>query len=548
MALNEYQALPFHVLIGDADENFYQLGLKDKDSFDTVQKHMLAQMRLAHPKVDKILQKAMQGLIKPLLERSSVFGPLLKCYAQGLERPVEEIAQGLLVPEILSSLAIFPKLSPLGVFGCSSFFALDKDSDGPIHGRILDFSLVGSFDLYERALIFNFKDQPQIFSYGTTAFAYPSLTAMNSHGVSVAIHQKFTPYFNPKGQSIFEIVYQLLCEVDNYESALRFLRKSRSLTTWGINLLFQDGKVLLADLQGDQLFYKEENLRPNEIIYTNNLPLNEAHQNHFVPSGFGHYCSMREHNAKEKMANYPQGVNQLDLLELMSTPLNQNQRAIEQWNWDCLTPSTIAVSTMNPLKGESLFNLGKAPKVNQQKAMHFSNLWKRQGDQYKSEIITLKKNSAIDSTWKEGQHYYALAISAFDKQDIPSSYHYMQMAKSLFAKNNHHESWVAQFYFLVYQYIFENHPKVRSQILEDFIGLEGKLAPYLNQHRLLFIFRLEKELIGKWGLEKKQLQGEALMRAFALELMMPRMLMRKIIAKAIRPRPELLDIVYLYAL
>ena len=119
-----------------------------------------------------------------------------------------------------------------------------------LHGRILDFPFVGTFENEERAIRWDIPNiNNKIFFLFFFSLPFSSLTAMNTYGVSVALHQKYTDHFNPKGTPIFEIAEEMLLKCGDKKSVLDFLKKSESLTTWGLYIGLSNGQALEVDLR-----------------------------------------------------------------------------------------------------------------------------------------------------------------------------------------------------------------------------------------------------------------------------------------------------------
>lgn len=546
--------LPLITLIGDPEENFYQLGVKDKVNYSDISKHLYSQLRILGPSLDPYVHKIIQGALLPKISKGELFSKLLNSYAEGLEKKVEDVALGLLIPEILSGLGGIRSLSFLKKdtrnFGCSSFFRLDQDGR-PIHGRILDFPLLGSYNFFERALLCQFKNTPQIFSLSSAGLPYPSLTAMSGNGMTLAIHQKFNNLFDLKGRSIFEIAFELLCQAHSLESALRFLRKQHSITAWGLNMSFASGEVLLVDLCGDDLVYKQVDLHKNKIFYCNNLPIKShpSTKNPFPP-GIIDYCAMRERVAQEKinLAKKKETKNNEDqeLLKLMATPLDQRHRKPQDWEMSPLTPSSLTIATLRPIPGAALIVSDPAPRLLQQNISSFEELWA-------DPIIRLiniskkeeKKKEDLDH-YHKGLNHLMLSQTHYDQEDLQGAYHNIQLAIHYFELNHYHENYLAKFYFLVYQYLFEKNRKVLFQILEGFKDLQNLIPRRLSQHRLLFIFRLEYHLLGTYSLSDNELDSSEFKNIFKKEKKIPRLIFHFTIKKMIHPRIDINDIVYLH--
>lgn len=104
--MSEEKALHIPVinLIGDPIENFYRLGKQDKDSYRPVLDEIKAMLQTPWKSVDKGVKEAGLLLVKNAFSKTSPFRKHVEAYAEGLEIPFEDVALGLLVPEIISSL------------------------------------------------------------------------------------------------------------------------------------------------------------------------------------------------------------------------------------------------------------------------------------------------------------------------------------------------------------------------------------------------------------------------------------------------------------
>ncbi len=545
--------LPLITLVGDPEENFYQLGVKDKQNHSDVLVHMQSQLKIFGPTIDYYLHKIFQGALTHKLQRGEIFSKLLGAYSQGLERNIEDVALGLLIPEILSGLGGIKSLGLAkknpALFGCSSFFALGGD-ERPIHGRILDFPLFGSYNNFERATICQFKQTPQIFSLSSAGLPYPSITAMNGNGVTLALHQKFNTIFNLKGRSIFEICFELLCEASSLESALRFLRKQNSITAWGINMSFQNGEVLLVDLCGEDLIYKELNLHKHKVIYTNNLPI-KRHQatNNPFPPGIINYSKMRERVAEEKIKELKvKGyTTEEELLKIMATPLEQRHRRPKDYEISPLTSSSLTIATLRPVAGTASVVADPAPRLFRQNYHSIYDLWSdAKIRSLKLPVGNQKKEHVEMNNYYQGMNHLISAQTSMDLGDSQASHHHIQMSVQYFSENKYHEQFSAQFFFLVLQFLNEKNNKVKFQILDHFKELMPNLPSRLAEHCLLFIFRLENILLKTTSVKESDFKTSEFKKIFKLENKIPKILFSHAIKQLIRPRFDIMDIVYLH--
>ncbi|MEE2745096.1 MAG: hypothetical protein VYD54_14380, partial [Bdellovibrionota bacterium] len=482
-------------LIGDSEETFYQLGLKDKSSFLPLFNQTRNLIQVNFKFLDSLIDEILNWGGLCLTYKASSFRKKVRAYNEAIGLKEREMLSSFLIPEVLSCLSKWiPGLSPR-LFGCSSFFMLNEKGE-PLHGRILDFPLAEVFDSQERALKWDLPNLGnQLFSYSSSGFPFSSLTSMNSYGVSVAIHQKYTNVFNIKGTPIFELVEEMLLKCGDKKSVLDFLENNQSLTTWGLYIGFKNGDVLEADLCGQDLYTKEYKLKENKILYFNNISLEEEEDLYYIPFGMKSFCEMREKSAEKIISNFLKSKAEktsLNLLQLMSTPLEQ-KKEIKDWNLSPINHSSISCSTFNPKSGESLFIPGPSPKYLRSSVTSFENIWER----IKQKPIKIPQNKKIEFTsgrLHQGMREMMMAQTAYDKHDYHMAYHYIQASIETLYKLP--ERYISKFFFAVFEFIHEPHRKARGLILQEFKDLRDKLPTYLNDHCLLFINRLQVLISG----------------------------------------------------
>lgn len=530
--------LPLTKLIGDPLENFYQLGLKDRERHKSVLEHINKLIKTPWKSVDLVAGEVLKQVLSRTLANCPHFKKNLGAYAEGLNIPFEDVAKGLLTPEILSFMSKWIPGLPPGLLGCSSYFLWDEETDSPVHGRVLDFPLLDSYDVEERLLLTKFKGQPKIFSYGSHGMPYPGLTAMNSEGVSFALHQKFTNQLNPKGTPIFELAYQFLCEVGDLKSALHFLEKNQSLTTWAFNVGFKTGEVLMADISGEKLHYRTENLEPGKVIYVNNkLESKEHNQSDYFPFGITEYNDFREEVAQEKISKNLMNKKQTaaSLLQTMSLPLDTKGK--KKLRPDPATISSLGISVFNPTTGTVFINGGKGPKYFNGNCEYVEQIWETPEQKQKS--ISKKKTR---EEYREGMRHLMLAQVAFDKMVQQDIYHHLQMAIELL--QDYPEKNLAHFYFLVFQFMGEKHDKVRSSLLDQFKTLRGQLTPYLEDNLNIFIYRLERLTRVGITISEDDFTSEKFKTLYKEEEKLPNFLLHPATTLLLNPRIDLWDVIH----
>jgi hypothetical protein len=536
-------SLPLIELIGDEAENFYHLGLKDKDSHALTMNQIKALIKFPVKALNPLWEGLLTGLLKRWSQDRTRLNSL-RAYAEGLSIPFEEALLSFMVPELMSCAAAWTPSTwnPLRLLGCSSFATLDAKTKTPLHGRILDFSLVGSWDRHERALFTRFTNQPAILSYGTSGVPYSYLTAMTDRGTTLAIHQKMTDVMDLKGDPLFVIARDALINCHSADEAISFFKAQRSITTWAFYMTFKEGTFLKCDLMGDRLEYRVEELKVGKILYVNNkLEMEDAPATK-IPQGFDHYNQMREDNAHHviKKMEKKQSIDEASLFLGVALP-DHRKTTSQNWTTSYLTPSTLSYSTFHAASGSSYYVNGPAPKFLTHSYTHFKNAWQS----LEKENVEL---SSRRTPWPEnyvlGMRYYATTQKHFDLGDISNCYHDLQQAIAYL--DGHPEKVIAQFYFLVFRYMYEPNNEMLPPMLLEFSEILKSLPHFLQDHCRLFLARLERIQYGKTYVEPEHFENEVIREIFLKELKIPRLGFRKITASLTLPRLEMPDIHYLH--
>jgi hypothetical protein len=224
----------------------------------------------------------------------------------------------------------------------------------------------------------------------------------------------------------------------------------------------------------------------------------------------------------------------------MATPVpTRGKTTAATWKMDTVTPSSISIMTMNAKTGESLYLPGPAPKFYQKEYLKFENSFSDDGP-----IQTVKSSTKTKTAKDKILAYRSLMESqaCWERADYHGAYHNIQMAIDLF--EGMPESFVSRFFFAVFQYIHEPHEKVRNHLLAEFYELKDKLPPYLNDHCILFMARLEKILQGRTNMKSSEIQHEALRKILGFERKLPRLFFHKATAVLMNPRVDNLDVIY----
>ena len=532
-------------LIGDIDENFYQLGLKDKEKGKLVHHDVKMMLRTPWTPVNKLIEEVGKSVIKNSLLKKSENFKHLKSYAEGIGIPLEECAYTMLIPELVSCMSKWAPSLTKGKLGCSSFMMRNEVGE-VVHGRILDFPLQGSYDIYERSILYDVKGMPKTLGFGSIGIPYPSITLMTEDGLTIALHQKFTNVFNPKGLSIFEYVLKLVQTANDKKSIIEFIRAHQTITTWCLYMTFKNGEALACDLSGDRPFINELQIPETGILYfCNHLEDKSLNQRQFLPLGFDQYNLMREEIATRKIVNFinkkKSQPTSIELLHLMTTPFDQKikNHNIKNFKLDNITLNSITAMTMNPTSGSALYMGGAAPKIYKDQVIEISSVFQR----IKQSPLKTKKMPSFDPEYHLGLHAMMQAQKGFDAHDSVEIYHQLQMA--IDHLEGYPEKQIAEFYFLIAQYIYESHNQILTNLLNDFKNFKDKLPPYLNDQCLLFIGRLERILKMPQSMEEDSIETIKLRELYQRELKIPRAIFHLSNKKLIVPRIDILDVIYI---
>lgn len=536
----DQQSIPVIELIGEELENFYQLGLKDRENYSEVLDRTKHLIQTPWPWLNKSIQELAKPIVKRLI-KDPVFHERMKHFSQGLNESEDEVILALLTPELVSFLSLWMPGVPPQILGCSSYFIKAKNSDSVIHGRILDFPLIDSFDKYERILKFKHKSGIISTSFGASGFPYPAITAFNDQGVSFALHQKFTNKFFPKGRPIFDIIHDLIGNVKTLEEAIEFCSTQCSITPWCFNMSFSDARVLTLDLTGDQLHYRVHQVDANNPFYVcNKLEDKSLNQSEFQPYLLSDFNNQREACSLEKIKKITKKdcteVDLKDMLKLISTP-SQNK---EKYIVDSITPSSIQAIAIDAKNQIASFIPGDSPKI-------FNNVF-IQVDSTGNKIKTsTHQTKSKQSHMAEYEIKRNLMLSLVEKEsgNIHQAYHHIQMAMDSIHNHQEYHSYI-KFFFSIYQYQHEENIKVRKRLLKDFSTLQNTLPDFLKDHLYIFIHKLERELKEKTTIKTELFINQKLKDVFLFDTKLPLPILKLVSKNLIFPRVDLNDVIYAY--
>lgn len=538
MSLKAHQANPLKLptihLIGDEKENFYQLGLKDREGYQDTKKFIRKLIKTDNLLINQGYKIASELFLTKTLKQNTDLKELVECYAEGLNTKISELNFELIVPELMSCPSKFNFNLKSMLFGCSSLFRYDPKTESVYHGRILDFPLHDIFFQHERAVVYELKNQNKIFSLSVPGMPFPGITAFNDKGISVALHQKFSKFFNPEGYPIFYILYQLLKEADSTKSILKILKNYPSMTYWGLYISTPDGKVVALDLCGDRVDKEEFDIKSRPYLYFANRPIKKDQFNtNVIPYEMERFNQERIQSMDGIMKEHKKSkVDHLSTLELLSVPDLKHKKQTP------LTLNSVQIVSMNAKNLEMARIAPHYPLLpsNQFEICEFKKK--------KNEFIIIKEKSLPqDSKYAKGYAHWMNAVSYFDRDLDQEGFHQLQMAKSLL------ESYplytVIHFYDQVYRYRYFSSSKDLLNLKKQFEQLSGKLPEHLENHRILYLLRVEKLLKIELTVDASNITSLELKKYFLYEKEL-NLITLKILKKLIYPKPDLEDIIYIY--
>lgn len=525
-------------LFGNSSENFYSLGKRDKIAFHAMYAQ-LSSLCARNNLLVKLL-KATTDISRNFVKNNESQNLTdLKAYAEGLEVPFDQVLFAFILPEMVSS---FNKFSPhlLSVIpGCSSLFMWDENESGIVHSRILDYALSGTFEDNERSILYDFPNRNKVFSFGTSGIPTPSMSGMNSSGLTVALHYKHNDHFDLTGESIFMIVSEILFHTSDIREAIKLLKTKNSMSLWGLYISDRNGEVASIDICGKDLHHEKFDIKDHKYLYFNNRPLLKKSEN-LQPYGNKDQCIMRAEIVKERIKNIDvsPATNFLKLgLEVLGAAPSGKKLNPLAWKLTPITPSTLQLYSFHNSKEEAFFIPGNTCK-------YFNGSYIEIKDLFSDKILqSLKGNEKKLSNLQKGMKLLTKYQTSIDNGDTVIAYHSIQMSIKILGQTT--EGAIAKLYFCITQYIFENDKRDLAYLYNDFKSLEGKLPKYLEDQRLLFLMRLEKILNYTVENKSKIIENKNLEKLYKQEL-----LKNSIAIKGLRhlifPRIDVLDIIYAY--
>jgi hypothetical protein len=529
--------IPSITLIGDMLENFYQLGVKDKEAYPEVKKffrHLIGDTNLL---TTSALQTFHEYYLGKCLKHNPEFRSQVYAYAEGLDSDPKELAFELMIPELLGAPGNFTPNLQKFLLGCSSLFRYDIKTDSIYHGRILDFPMVKIWEKHERLINYKFKNTAKFHSFGIAGNPFPTYSSMNEMGLSLAVHQKYSQFFNPDGHPIHYIAYKILSECDTTKSVLKLLKSYPSLTYWGLYISTKEGKVLSVDVCGDRIDKIEYDAKSTPFLYFNNAPIKEDQNNQNVPPySIPRLNSERNSIMQKRLKKFSRTqFKHTDMLNLLAEvePKNAGDSKFQT----PLTLSSVQVLSMNPKLHSAAMLSGETPRFLDR------NIIDLYFKPHSVETQLLPSNQKLNEKYIIGLKKLALSQFHFIQNEMTESFHEIQLAQ-LYLKD-FSEGVIADFYFGVFSYLTARKKIDYQDALEVMLNLEHRLPSHLEEHRKLFVMRLQKILSKKTTITSDDFKDLVTKKYYSFEININGLGL-KLLRKLIFPLVDLEDVRYLY--
>lgn len=523
-------------LFGNPSENFYVLGKRDKTSFQEVY-HQISMLCARNNYLAKIIKTSTELSRRYKNQNhSSNYIDELSSYAEGLEKPLDDVLFAMLLPEVVAS---FNKWTPnlLSIIpGCSSLFQKDSQTGGVIHTRILDYALSGPFEKYERSVLYDFKDKYKVFSLSTSGLALPAISGMNEKGLTVAIHYKHGSTFDLDGQSIFSLASNVLFYCADIREVIKYLKNQQSISYWGLYLSDASGNVASVDISGNEFYQQKFDINDHDYLYFNNRPIIKKNEHTDIqPYGNMDQCHMRSEIIRIKLQGQ-KTTTTLDSLKNLSGDFKYKSKTAKDWKLAPTTPSSIQAFSFNYKADEIIALQGDAPKF-------FNNEYLTYTSIFSETTLSKKKSKAKQNNYIKGYKSLAKTQSAIDLGDISLAYHEIQMAIEYF--KGYPEYYISKFFFSVLKYIYESDKRDMTYLFHEFESYNGKLPAYLQDQNFLFILRSQIIIGHKVKSDIEKMNNLKLKQLYAHELKLNGLGIKGL-KNFIFPRIEILDIIYSY--
>ena len=365
-------------------------------------------------------------------------------------------------------------------------------------------------------------------------------SAMNEAGVTMALHQKFTPAFHPEGESIFSLASDLISNVTSYHSLKKLIKDKKSITTWNLIFTFPDGQASSIDLSGDKLDERKFNLKDEKQYLCNFAQANWGKSELILPLGIHSYNQMRERSGQAKLKKFDVTKgSELTLLKLMTTLKLKKGASAKNFELDCLTPSSLHAVVMNGKKSLMLASSGPAPKFYR---TQYAQIEAKLSNTREHPSLKVVGKLKIPNISERGYRHMIDAQVCYDSLNRHGFYHHLQMAIACF--EGLEIKMIGEFFLSTAFFLDTTHTKERNMILAEFQRLRPHLPDYLEQLCSLFIWRLERLMQSTPSVDIQQIKHEGLRKMALAEEKMPANVLYGLLKSTAVIRLDVLDVIH----
>ena len=511
-------------LNGNKEENYYQLGLKDRSTSSEVF-NIISSLTKSTNNFTKNLKNISSSLV---FKKNFSNYHLVKAYAEGLGKKESEVISFLLSPDLISSINSLTSSFPTFQFGCSSLF-FKNETNNISHLRILDFPLGKSYTQNERFIRYSFKGEQKYCGLSTSGLPFPSVTSMNESGLTFALHQKFGHIFNKSGTPIFDIMENLVSQARDLKDILSELKYIQSISTWGIYISSEkENKVLSIDLLGDSNNVEEIDLLNQPLYFNNTFQNKNIDISHQQPLNFHNYCKQRNSDALKKIKNLKK-TSDKEVLKSFTTLKKENNHA------SVVTPSSVLCCIMNSNTNSIVYNNGSGARAFQNQIDEITNIW---STPKKIESTKINKTSKPNEIF----NHLIAAQNSWDIKDFHKAIHHAQMARSISSS----DILLPQFFLQIFISLSTNDLAMLKDCLKHFIEMEKLFDGIFQDYCKLFIFRLERICFGDY--QKTIFKNNYVTNIYEFEKNIPKIIFKKVTRELTSPRLDIQDIIFLHPL
>lgn len=392
-------------LIGNPEENFYVLGKKHQVLYQALRDKIYPADNQLINHLGRLTERFRRA--EQVTLPSNTWGGWLKAYCEGLE---VSPARYLAFLDDMESEAM-----PYVLAGCTSAFRWDQHLQLGQHLRLVDWprALLSETDC--EVIYVESPKKTSLVLITVPGLPFLPLTAMNSHGLTVAMHAKYHALVHGEGQCIGEAVIEGLMHAQSTLDLRKHIKTFQSKHFWGLHALDQSGEVLAIDILGPRHDVTTHSLTESRLLVFNNAPLVKAKEESHQPANFTHFCKLKRESAIQRLSGE---INEHPLLALTRA------RGVSKDSAPAVTLSTIQSLCLTPASRSLDFVIGRAPQWFQGKIQSYKNLFQTGMRESHTQDSTFTKEEQLE--WSI-RHYFSEAQRSMDLGDQTAAFHYLQM-------------------------------------------------------------------------------------------------------------------------